>query len=598
MALTRKHKRWIIILGSILLLLIILIIFANRMISGKADTLLRNELSKVDSTEYVIDFDRVRINIFNRSASLHGIRITPSETLLEKTRRSPAPPPVIEAVVDRVKVTGIGIMAIIKGKAINIGGVFLREPDIRVYGKGNLLKHKSQKNGNGGLFESDTTFGGQLNGASLGSFEISHAQFAYIDLTGNDTSIFTKDLSISLDEIDVRQLSGDSLANSLTIEDINIEIRSHFMELPGGFYSLMADGLSVNYKEGEFSLDSLKLIPAYPIGSFGKAYGKQTDRFDIDCGKISISGIAFDSLMSNKFIAKGVVLTNPRADICRDKRVARDMSIFPKLFQTALAEMPLKIYVGSVNTVDAYLKYQEILEGAKHPGMVILSDLNMNINGICNYTDSIRNGQAINVDATARLMSHTPLQMHFYLPIGNHSEYFTFHGNAGSFPVTKLNPTLENMVYVEATGGTVDGVEFYGMAMNDTAAGRIEFRYSDLSMSVLKKKKEQEGVIVENKFLSFVARTAMHKSNPHPGKDPRIAKMSFVRDPNKGFFNYFWKTLQNGIIVTLTPGKKNLAVDMGWGEFKKDWRKVLLDDWNALQVKNLKKEKDTKRNRK
>jgi hypothetical protein len=293
--------------------------------------------------------------------------------------------------------------------------------------------------------------------------------------------------------------------------------------------------------------------------------------------------------LNKKFIAEELVVTHPHADICRDKRIARDMSIFPKLFQTAVAELHFRLRIGSVSTVDGYLNYQEILEGAKYPGRVMLDKLNMDISGLCNYPDSIKKGQAINVDARAQLMNHSPVQIYFYLPIGNHAEYFTFHGYAGSFPAVKLNPTLENMVYVEATGGTVDRVEFYGMGMNDTAVGRIEFTYTDLTMAVLKKKKEQEGVAEENKFLSFVARTAMHKNNPNPGKDPRIAKMMFVRDRNKGFFNYFWKTIQDGIIVTLTPGKKNLVEDMSWAEFKNDWRKVLLNDWDALQSKHQKK---------
>jgi len=594
MALSRKRKRWMIIVGSILLLLIILTIFANMIISNKADTFLRTQLSKLDSTQYNIDYEKIRVNIFNRSVRIYGIRITPSETLLEKTERSPAPPPVIEASVDRLRITGVGIMAAIKGNAIKVGTIRLRDPGIVVYGKGNLLEYKSQDNGNGSLFDSDTTTGGQFKGAFLGSFKIDNARLAYIDLLAGDTSLKSNDLSIAVEDIRVHQAEGDSLAQVLEIDDLIIKLGSQYMELPGGFYSLKAAGLNIGYKDGNLSLDTFQLIPAYPIGSFSKAFGKQTDRFDIRSGNITLSGIVFDSLMNKKFIAEKLVLNHPHADICRDKRVARDMSIFPKLFQTALAGLPFQLRIGSVSTVDGDLKYQEIMEGAKHPGMVMLDRLNMDISGICNYPDSMKQGQSIYVDAKAQLMNNSPVQIYFYLPIGNHAEYFTFHGYAGSFPAVKLNPTLENMVYVEATGGTVNNVEFYGIAMKDTAVGRIEFLYSDLSMKVLKKKKEQEDIITENKFLSFVARTAMHKNNPHPGKDPRIAKMSFVRDPNKGFFNYFWKTIQNGIIVTLTPGKKNLAGDMDWTAFKKDWRQVLMDDWNALQLKQEKKNKKKK----
>ena len=591
MALTRKRKRWLIILGSIVLLLIILSIFANTFISNKADTILREQLSKIDSSLYIVDYEKVRVNLWSRSVKLYEFSIKPSEASLEKLKRSNVSPPLPEVYVDRIKISSVAFMSAIRDEVIKIGSISLREPVITVYGKGNLMEYKGQGEKQVELFPSDSTSENEFKGGSLGSFEIDHANFRYIDLADNDTSLMVSDLNLSIDDIVAHQVREDSQADTLEIGDVELTIGSHFMELPGGFYSMKVNGIELNYKDGDLSLDSMQLIPAYPIGQFSKAFGKQTDRFDIQSGNISIKGLVYDSLMNKKLIAEELIITEPRADICRDKRVARDMSIFPKLFQTAVAQLPIQISIGKISTVNGDLQYKEIMEGAKYPGVVALSELNMDISGVCNYPDSIQKGQVIFVDASAKLMRESPVQIYFNLPVGNHAEYFTFHGSAQSFPATVLNPMLENLIFVEATKGTFDHVSFYGMAMNDTAVGRLDLRYSDLAVAVLKKQKEEEGVIEENKFFSFVARTAMHKNNPHPGKDVRIAKMHFVRDPNKGFFNYFWKCIQNGIIVTLTPGKKNLAADMSWTDFKKDWRKVLLNDWNALQVKNQKKHK-------
>jgi len=591
MALSPKRKRWLIIVGSILMVLIILIIFANNIISRKVDTILREELSKIDTTQYVIDYDRLRVNIFSRSVRLYGIQITPSEEAIEKLKRSNGTPPVIELSIDRIRIASVAIMAAIKGEEINIGNISLRDPEITVYGKGNLLDYKGQGDGQGDIFSSDTLADKKFKGGSLGSFEINHANFRYIDLGTNDTSMLTNDLNISVDDIVVHQVRDNSQADTLEIGDINIEIGSHFMGLPGGFYTLESKDISASYKDGRFEMDSLKLIPSYPIGKFSKAFGMQTDRFDIVSGQISITGIIYDSLPGKKFIADEIMLHGTKADICRDKRVARDMSIFPKLFQTALADLPIQVNINSLSTRNANVKYKEIVEDSKYPGMVELAELNIELSGICNYPDSIQNGQTLFVDAHAKLMNTAPLQLYLSLPIGNHAEYFTFHGNVGSFPFNTLNPLLEHLVFVEATGGNVQNVEFYAMAMKDTTMGRLEFKYTDVSITVLKKKKEKEGIAEESKFMSFVAKTAIHKNNPNANKPVRIAKMSFVRDRNKGFFNYVWKTIQNGIVVTLTPGKKNLVSDMGWPDFKSDWRHILMNDWKAKQNSHKKKKK-------
>ncbi|MBE9484961.1 MAG: hypothetical protein IMY74_08945, partial [Bacteroidetes bacterium] len=180
---------------------------------------------------------------------------------------------------------------------------------------------------------------------------------------------------------------------------------------------------------------------------------------------------------------------------------------------------------------------------------------------------------------------------HFYLPIGNPKEYFTFYGSGDSFPATNLNPMMEPMAFVETTGGTVNSVNYYGVACCDTAIGRIEFKYQNLAVSVVKKQKEGESAIAENKFLSFMAKTVMHKNNPNKGKPVRIAKMLFVRDPNKGFFNYVWKTIQDGLIYSLAPGKKHLASYMSWPDFKARWEQNLWKDRQELNVKTKKKKK-------
>ncbi len=594
MALSRNRKRWVIILGSILLILIILILFANSFLSRKADQRIRAEISKVDTTEYIIDFDRIRVNIFNMSVKIHDISVKPSPTALENVKRSQLSKPVFEIHLDRVKLSSVSIMKAIKGEGVDIGSISLRDPDITIYGHGHLFKSNGKDNDGQGMFSSDSLSETMIKEARLGSFKIEDAQLRYIDLSNDKSLLETRDLNISVSDLWLHHPEGDTLSYVLEVDDINIELASHSMELPGNFYSLAAGPLKINYKDQEVSIDSLKLIPAYPKGKFGKAFGKQTDRFEVSADNIFIDGLVFDSLINKKLIAENLRLTSAHADICRDKRVERDMSIFPKLFQTSVALLPIKLDIGSISTSKAYVNYQEIVEGATEPGPIILDQLDMKITGVCNYEDSIKNGQVMHVDAAAMLMGKSPIQVYFDLPIGNHAEYFTYYGTASSFPAKNLNPMLERLLYVEATNGTINSVAFYAMAMNDTTAGRLEFKYSDLEVNVLKKAKENENVQEKNKFFSFVAKAAIHKNNPNPDKDVRIAKMSFIRDPNKGFFNYIWKTIQDGIIVTMTPGKKRLATDMGWTKFQGNWKKTLLDDWNTLQLSKEEKKEEKK----
>ncbi|MCK5765963.1 MAG: hypothetical protein KAH26_08260 [Bacteroidales bacterium] len=591
MALSKRKKIWLIVISAILITFIILILVANSILSNMAEDMAREQLAAMDSTSYVIDFEKIRVNIFSGSVKIIGITVKPDSAALEEVKRSRLAKPLVEVSISKIRIGSVDILKALKGKEFNIGSIRVDDPDITVYGPGGLFSGEKEKASADGGLSVDSMLGTTVIQAELGYFELENAHIRYIDASRDKVVLETKQLYIRLDDISLHHPDGDTTSNVLDIDDINLSLLSHMMDLPGNLYNLQTGKLEIGYKDRNINLDSLELIPAYSKERFGHVVGKQTDRFAVSVDHINISGIEFDSLLKKKIIIEDILLKRPYADIYRDKRIPRDMTIFPKLFQTAVADMPMDLFVKSVNISNAYVNYQEMVKGAAKPGMIMLDQMEISLTGICNYPDSIKKGQAITADIQAMLMGKSPVNFHFYLPIGNPKEYFTFYGSGDSFPATNLNPMMEPMAFVETTGGTVNSVNYYGVACCDTAIGRIEFKYQNLAVSVVKKQKEGESAIAENKFLSFMAKTVMHKNNPNKGKPVRIAKMLFVRDPNKGFFNYVWKTIQDGLIYSLAPGKKHLASYMSWPDFKARWEQNLWKDRQELNVKTKKKKK-------
>ena len=76
----------------------------------------------------------------------------------------------------------------------------------------------------------------------------------------------------------------------------------------------------------------------------------------------------------------------------------------------------------------------------------------------------------------------------------------------------------------------------------------MKMLYQDLEAEVYKKKTAEK-----NDFLSWSVNHLVHKSNPGNNGEVREATMKFERVPYKGFANFLWKTLQNGIVNTIAP---------------------------------------------
>jgi hypothetical protein len=76
----------------------------------------------------------------------------------------------------------------------------------------------------------------------------------------------------------------------------------------------------------------------------------------------------------------------------------------------------------------------------------------------------------------------------------------------------------------------------------------MKMLYHDLEAEVFKKKTAEK-----NDFLSWSVKNLVHKSNPGNNGEVREATMKFERVMYKGFGNFLWKTLQNGIVNSIAP---------------------------------------------
>lgn len=585
MAHSGLQKKILITAGILVLLVTILVFSVNGILSKRADRFLRDNLLAIDTNDYRIDFKNVRVNIFSRSLQLAGIEIHPTSSALEHVRLSRLAKPLIGARIEKIKISSVSILSAIRGKSINIGNLRVDQPELTIYSPQAIFTQDKQEKTDLLTSNTDSTVSALLRESSLGTFEITDATIRWMDMSKEQEVLRTNGLGIIMTDISVHSTNNAHHADALNIDNVKLWFESHSMDLPDKLYRLETGTLAMDYKESQMILDSFRLIPLYKKEELGKVLGRQTDWFSVQTAQIHIKGIAFDSLANKKVIISSIDIRDAVTDIYRDKRIPRDMSVFPKLFQTSIAQIPIPVSVDTIRVSGAQLEYAERVFDSEKAGKVRFNDLKLQVTGMNNNLTQLRNGQSMLVTAMGSLMNKTHFNIHFNLPVGREDEYFTFYGATGPFELPVMNPLIEPLAFIEMKGGTVHSVEFYGLSRHDTAVGRIEFLYDDINLTVVKKNLSSKGKIEENRFLSFFANTAVYKNNPSRNKPPRIGKMVFVRDPVKGFFNYTWKTLQDGLINTIAPGKKKHATDMDWPAFKKNWEKILHQDRNEANPK-------------
>ncbi|HSG67774.1 MAG TPA: hypothetical protein VK994_03645, partial [Bacteroidales bacterium] len=405
------QKRWVLILSVVLAVILILTFTANSIISSKADSFLRNKLAATDTSSYIIDFGSLRVNIFTRSVKVFDISIKQTEAAFENLRTNKHAPIGFEANIERIKIGRVGIFDALEGKSLDIGSVVVSEPLITVYSPEGMFPEKHKQKREETESQPDSSSKLPMDEAFIGNIRIIDGMVRWIDMRNEERVMDVSLLNVEMDDVHVHHPGDDSLSFILDTEELNIMLNSMSMVLPGKLYTLKTDRLDISYKDKQVSLDSLRLIPAYSKSRFGQIVGKQTDRFDLKIANILLSGIEFDSIFNKKAIISKVTLTGPSADIYRDKGIPRDMNHFPKLYQTAIAQLPILLDISVVEIIDGMVDYQEKVEWSTMAGGVTFEDFDITISGISNDKEKINNGLAMRVDATAILMGKADLEL-------------------------------------------------------------------------------------------------------------------------------------------------------------------------------------------
>ena len=128
-----------------------------------------------------------------------------------------------------------------------------------------------------------------------------------------------------------------------------------------------------------------------------------------------------------------------------------------------------------------------------------------------------------------------------------------WEGYVGSFKFHTLDKVLYPILGLKILSGELNKIDFKFESDDIQSKGEMTMLYKNLHASILKSNKSSE-----NHFLSSIANGLIHKSNPNKRGKIKIVRMNFKRDEFKGLGSYLWKTIQNGIINTITPVRKRV----------------------------------------
>lgn len=578
MTVSKKQKRWLIIIGIVISTLAVVVIAINLILASIIEKKITNSLEKLPDKKYHITLENVGVNILTGNINLKGLQIEPDSVFVEQLKQGQLKQSmVVRAKVPLFRLAGFSLYDVITEGKIDLRRILIRNAKVQ------LLVGKSQQKNSEPVeegkrkFKIDSIQIEGISGIKLGKFDLKNFKLEVLDVVENKIISENKRLDIDIVGIESVILEGEGNYFAFHARNAELNLSEEELILPGGNYKISLKNLKMNLADSLLVITDFVLKPQIEDRfAMAKKLVYTTGIFNTTVKEIRISEIdAMRMLQKGELIIGHIQINGLDIDIFKDKRKPWNKDLRPKYPNQALRNMDFPFYVGSIDVDESYLKYHE--ESAKTFGnlMVTLDDFKVSIKHITSIKDSLR--KPMTVTLKAKLFNTADMVVDMLLPLNSRVDTVYISGSLGKAKMSTFDPALYPALGMKITAGTLNSVVFKASANRNYIDGKMVMMYDGLETE-MKKKKSQD----TDKFMSWLANSVVRKSNPGKNDKLRTVPMHFDRDMYKGFINIAWKGVQTGLVNTVSPtGKvtkeekssKNKAVEPGKGLTKKEQRK-------------------------
>lgn len=572
MSFFQKHKKLLIVLSSIITIIVLAILIVQIIIGNILENKLKDSLSKMEDNNYSIEVGNVKVNLFTMTLILKDINISPDSALIQQLKHNRSKRNfALKLKIPNLRVRNIGVVSLISDKKLEIKDFLIKEAEIEILlSKNKNIPTPKEKDKN--KFDVESIIIPGLNGADINKFTFLNFSVNVIDVVSSDTVFFAKNLDIVLDNVTLTKNEFDSTSLRLKISDADISMTFEQFHLPGDKYLLSFDQMNFNMERALLVFKNLKIKPRYSLKKMVKMSKYQYEIFNCEIKSFEIHSIyPARFIKSSSIILSNVVVDGMNLSIYKDKHYPFDTTKRPKLPTQSLKLLKPHLYIDSIIIKNSEITYSELHKKMDEPMVVNLTNLNATVSNITSIPDSIAHRSIMSIKLLANLQKSIPMGVNIYFPLNSVADTFAFNGWLGNGNMKLFNKIVLPAIGIKFDDGYLDGLKFSAHANPKYSIGEMTMLYHDLDGVVVRKDMKET-----NKFLSWVANTAMIRNNPIPNKEKRTEPMFFDRVMYKGLGNFIWKTLQSGIIATIIPTMDNKVqkqIEVKQGADKKTIRK-------------------------
>ena len=541
MTITKKFYLIIFIVVSVILMSTSLINnYLEKTVTSKLNGLLGNQ----NNTEYQLTMGSVSSSIFRSRLIIDSIHIysTPDTSHISAHKQ------LFNVALDRLTFEGISFIELIFNKSILIDGIVY--DNLRIISTVTDLKSDSNTSKEPPMMSYFMV--DEINSIAVSKMTFINTVFNFeqqINTIQNNLIFHTTPLNFQMDDLSLKKANDGKFYLKNVEVDFNLDKGSVLFDKQN--YKLSFDHFHASITDQFIKAENITIYPTLSEKLLADKFQYSQEIYHTSFDTLAITGVDLSSFLINKkFTSSSIDLSGFDVSIYKDKRKPQNKLKKIKLPISRLKQLTFPISIDHLNIRNSKITIREQIPHKDTIVQFYVNRINAQINNIKNYSNENLN---LNMSLQGQLMGNAPVRLKMENSLSKKNNNMFWEGYVGSFKFHTLDKVLYPILGLKILSGELNKIDFKFESDDIQSKGEMTMLYKNLHASILKSNKSSE-----NHFLSSIANGLIHKSNPNKRGKIKIVRMNFKRDEFKGLGSYLWKTIQNGIINTITPVRKRV----------------------------------------
>ena len=533
-------------IGLIVLFLIGIVFFLVKIfISNQVEDRIAELINNNKSDKYTTSVGNVKFKLLDRSITLNNLFIGPKiSNNLDSLSQNIEHDSLEKITISSIKINDIYYLDYIRDKYVRIGEIDINDVFINETNRKKSESKNTKQDGQPKIDLDSINIKG-ISGFEIDRFNFNNIQYTVVDSISYKPIFHHKPASFNIDGFQLTKVHDqifkvDLIDNIYKINGIELSVSNEN-------YNLAIEEVNFNTKTFDIQIKNLKLEPFEGKIALANKFKYNDPVLNFDIGMIQLYHFDLVRLLKKQGVfIDSILISKGSFEFYKDKRKPYNEKVVKKLPQQLLKEMKTPIFIDNI-TIDNCLLIAENRFPHKDLDMkLFINSIYGNVKNVSNIKEFAKTPMTLNTHA--KLMNQGYMKVNFVIPLNDKKNTFYFDGSLSSSKFVYYDKVIYPALGLKILKGNLDYLTFKAKADNYSASGTMKMLYHDLDATVYKKKTHEK-----NKFLSWAIKTVLHNSNPVKHKDVRIAKMYHKHEKYRGFGGYLWKTLQSGIVNTLSP---------------------------------------------